>query len=118
MRIKIINILSKKQLVDRSCKNTIRNKFNLDLIYTNLDLIYTNLDLAYTNLDFVQNNLDLVQTVSDFSQITLDNLVLLKYYIQIFLYIIILKRKQVNNSAENLEKYRNKIVCAIAVFIT
>ncbi len=46
MRVKIINILLKKQLVNRFCKDAIKNKFNLNLVYINLDLVYTNLDFA------------------------------------------------------------------------
>ena len=53
IRIKIINILLKKRLVDKSCKNAIKNKLNSSLVYTNLDLIYTNLDLVYIDLNFV-----------------------------------------------------------------
>ncbi len=34
-----------------------------------------------------------------------------------FLYIAILKRKQINNNIRNLKKYRSKIVCIIIVFI-
>ncbi len=52
MHIKIINILLKRQLIDRFCKNIIKNKFNLNFIYINLDFIYINLDLIYINLDF------------------------------------------------------------------
>ena len=36
---------------------------------------------------------------------------------QTFLYIVILKRKQINNNRENLKKYRSKIVYIIVVFI-
>ncbi len=36
---------------------------------------------------------------------------------QTFLYIVILKRKQINNNIENLKKYRSKIVYIIVVFI-
>ena len=52
IHIKITNILLKRQLIDRFYKNTIRNKFNLNLVYINLDFVYINLDFAYTNLDF------------------------------------------------------------------
>ncbi len=34
-----------------------------------------------------------------------------------FLYVAILKRKQVNNNIENLKKYRKKIICIITIFI-
>jgi len=44
--------LLKRQLVDRSCKNAIRNKSNLDFVYINLNFVYTSLDFVYTNLDF------------------------------------------------------------------
>ena len=56
--IKIINILSKRQSIDRFCKNIIRNKSNLDFAYISLNFIYTNLDFVYTNLDLVYINLD------------------------------------------------------------
>jgi len=65
IHIKTINILLKRQLIDRSCKDAIKNKFNLDLVYTNLDLAYTNLDLAYINLDLAYTNLDLAQNSLD-----------------------------------------------------
>jgi len=45
MRIKIINVLLKRQLINRFCKNAIKNKFNLNLIYISLDFVYTSLNL-------------------------------------------------------------------------
>ncbi len=59
MRIKIISILLKRQLIDRSCKDAIRNKSNLNFAYIDLDFIYINLDLIYINLDLIYTNLDL-----------------------------------------------------------
>ncbi len=50
--IKTINILPKKQSIDRFCKNIIRNKSNLDFVYIDSNFVYINLDLAYINLDF------------------------------------------------------------------
>ncbi len=49
----------KRQLIDRSYKNAIKNQFNLDLAYINLDLAYISLDFAYISLDLVYTNLDL-----------------------------------------------------------
>jgi len=46
IRIKIINILLKKQFIDRSCKDTTKNKFDLDFVQTNLDFAQTNLDFV------------------------------------------------------------------------
>jgi len=46
MRIKIINILLKRQLIDRSCKNAIKNKFNLDFAQIDLDFVQTSLNLV------------------------------------------------------------------------
>jgi len=46
MRVKIINILLKRQLIDKSRKNAIKNKFNLDLAYIDLNFVYINLDFA------------------------------------------------------------------------
>ncbi len=65
MRIKTINILLKRQLINRSCKDIIKNKSNLNLVYTSLNLAYINLDLAYINLNLAQNNLDFAQIVSN-----------------------------------------------------
>ncbi len=38
MRIKIINVLLKRQLIDRFCKDVIKNKSNLNLAQIDLDL--------------------------------------------------------------------------------
>jgi len=46
MRIKTINVLLKKKLVDRFRKDAIKNKSNLNLAYINLDFIYINLDFV------------------------------------------------------------------------
>ncbi len=46
MHIKIINILLKRQLIDRSCKDIIKNKSSLNLAYISLNLAYINLDFA------------------------------------------------------------------------
>ncbi len=46
IRIKTINVLLKRQLIDRFCKDAIKNKFNLNFVYVNLNLAYINLNLT------------------------------------------------------------------------
>jgi len=46
MRIKIINILSKRQFIDKSRKDAIKNKFDLNLAQTNSNFAQTSLNFA------------------------------------------------------------------------
>jgi len=46
MRIKIINVLLERQLINRFRKNAIKNKSNLDLAQINLNLAQISLDLV------------------------------------------------------------------------
>ena len=53
LRVKIVNVLLKKQSIDRSCKNTINQKSNLNLFQSKLDLFQTDLfqsEPDYSNL--------------------------------------------------------------------
>jgi len=114
MRIKIINVLSKRRSIDKSRKDTTKNKSNLDLAQTSSNLIQTSSNLAQTSSN-------LVQIVSNITKITLEkkqaNFVASKRYVQTFLHVAISKRKQ-NNNTKNLKEYQSKIVCAITIFIT
>lgn len=120
MRIKIINVLSKRQFVDRSYRNAVKNKFESNLVRIISDLVQTNLDLAQINLDFAQTDLDLAQTILDLLQTTSIQVrvdfVAFEYHVQIFLNFAISKKKRDNNNAEDLKKHRSKIVRVITVF--
>ena len=60
MRVRIVNVLSKRQFVNRSRKNAINQKSKLDLSQFELDLFQTNMsqfELDYFNLSQSRSNL-------------------------------------------------------------
>ncbi len=119
IRIKIVNILSKKQLVNRSRKNAINQKSKLNLSQFELDLFQANLSQSKSNysnlfqikLNFVEisliDNQDNNQTnTSKRVQAIVEiynNSIISKRKIQTFLHVFISKRKRDNN-AKTLKK--------------